>query len=86
MALAFDEHRLFLDRAIIDLETARVECNSLNTRLLEEAAQVASGWTMADWAIHETVILKEGAGDLEVMLKSFQSEQRRFHGAQFGFD
>lgn len=38
MALAFDEHRLFLDGAIIDLETARVECNSLNIRLLEEAA------------------------------------------------
>ena len=83
MALAFDEHRLFLDGAIIDMETARVECNSLSVRLLEEAGQVTSGWAMTDWAIHETRILKEGADNLEDLLKSFQLEQRRFHAAQF---
>lgn len=83
MALAFDEHRLFLDGAITDLKTARIEWNRLSIRLSGEVEQVTSGWKMADWAIQETRILKEGAGDLEDLLRSFQLEQRRFYGAQF---
>ena len=83
MALAFDEHRLFLDGAIIDMETARAACDSLSDRLGEEAGQVTSGWAMTDWAIHETRILKEGTDNLKNLFESFQSEQRRFHRAQF---
>ena len=66
------------------METARVECNSLSERLSEEAGQVRSGWAMPDWAIHEIRILKEGAGNLKVLLKDFQQEHRRFSGAVFG--
>lgn len=51
MALAFDEHRLFLDGTITDLESAYVDCNSLSTRSLEEVKQTA---------IHEIRSLKEG--------------------------
>lgn len=36
MALAFDEHNVFLDGAIVDMDTARVQCNELSDRLLEE--------------------------------------------------
>ncbi len=83
MARAFEAHGFFLDEAIIDMGTARIECNSLSTRLLEEVGQVTSGWTMADWAVHETRVLKEVANELEGLLKSFQLEQRMFYGAQF---
>lgn len=81
MAKVFDEYRLFLDGAIIDMETARRECNSFSTRLLEEVEQVTSGWAMTDWTTHEISILKEGAGNLKNLLKDFQLAQGRFYAA-----
>ena len=84
MAKVFDEYRSFLDSAIIDMETARRECNSFSTRLLEEVEQVTSGWAMTDWATHEISILKEGADNLKNLLKDFQLAQGRFYSAQFG--
>ena len=51
MALAFDEHNVFLDGA---MDTARVQYNELSNRLLEEIGRVRTEWTMSDCANHET--------------------------------
>ena len=83
MAPAFAEHNSFLDGAILDMDTARVQCNELSDRLLEEIGRVRNGWTMSDWANHETRVLKEGVGNLEDLFNSFRLEQGAFLAAQF---
>ena len=83
MATAFDQYDLFLNGTIIDMDTARVQCNELSDRLLEEVERVTSGWMMSDWVKNETRVLKKRVDNLEDLSKSFNLEWGAFRAAPF---